>query len=87
MAVVKLYLSDSVSNHTTWVERFTGTVSLTKDYSRKSYFLQIFDMDFYQKVCIILFRNKYLRANPSGVGTGDLRGVSVQEPQDRFPQF
>ena len=56
LAVVKLYLSDSVSNHTTWVERFTGTVSLTKDYSRKSYFIQIFDMDFYQKVCIITFR-------------------------------
>ena len=52
--VVKLYLSDPVSNHTTWVERFTGTVSLTKDYSRKSYFIQIFDMDVYQKVCIII---------------------------------
>ena len=49
--MVKLYLSDQITNHTTWVERFTGTVSLTKDYGRKSYFIQIFDMDFYQKVC------------------------------------
>ena len=53
LAVVKLYLSDQVTDHTTWVERFTGTVSFTKDYSRKSYFIQIFDMEFYQKVCKI----------------------------------
>ena len=58
MAVVKLYLSDPVSNHTTWVEKFTGTVSLTKDYSRMSSFIQIFDMDVYQKVCIIIERNR-----------------------------
>ena len=42
LAVVKLYLSDQVTAHTTWVERFTGTVSFTKDYSRKSYFIQIY---------------------------------------------
>ena len=50
LAVVKLYLSDTIANPTTWVESCTGIVSLTKEYSRKSYYIQIFDTDLYKKV-------------------------------------
>ena len=50
MAVVKLYLSDHRSRHSIWTERVLGVVSFTKDYSRKSYFIQIFDMDHVQQV-------------------------------------
>ena len=48
MSVVKLYLSDV--NNKGWTERVTGTVTLTKDYGRKSYYIQIFDMQYYQQV-------------------------------------
>ena len=44
MSVVKLYLSDANNNHKGWTERVTGTVTLTKDYGRKSYYIQIIDM-------------------------------------------
>ena len=50
VAVVKLYLSDASTNHKVWCERVTGAVSFTKDYARKSYYLQIFDMQYYQPV-------------------------------------
>ena len=48
LAVVELDLSDTVGC-VTWVKSCTGIISLTKEYSRKSYFIQIFDMDLYQK--------------------------------------
>lgn len=50
MSVVKLYLSDANNKHKGWTERVTGTVTLTKDYGRKSYYIQIFDMQYYQQV-------------------------------------
>ena len=50
MSVVKLYLSDANNNHKGWTERVTGTVTLTKDYGRKSYYIQIIDMQSYQQV-------------------------------------
>ena len=33
-----------------WEERVTGAATLTKDYGRKSYFIQIFDMQYCQQV-------------------------------------
>ena len=54
MAVVKLYLTDHRSRHSTWNERVLGVVSFTKDYSRKSYFIQIFDIDHVQQVRVKL---------------------------------
>ena len=33
-----------------WEERVTGAATLTKDYGRKSYFIQIFDMQYCQNV-------------------------------------
>ena len=53
MSVVKLYLSDATNKG--WTERVTGTVTLTKDYGRKSYYIQIFDMQYYQQVTRIEF--------------------------------
>ena len=50
MGVVKLYLTEATSKHKAWVERATGVASLTKDYARKSYFIQIFDMQHYVPV-------------------------------------
>jgi len=48
MAVVKLYLSGQGGGG--WEERVTGAATLTKDYGRKSYFIQIFDMQYCQQV-------------------------------------
>jgi len=50
VGVVKLYLSDPSENHHVWMERVAGVVSFTKDYARKSYFIQIFDPDHHQMV-------------------------------------
>merc|ERR1719427_2579333 len=50
IAVVKLYLSDPIENHSVWVERVAGAACFTKDYGRKSYYIQIFDMQYYQQV-------------------------------------
>jgi len=50
VAVVKLYLSDPVESHSVWVERVAGAACFTKDYGRKSYYIQIFDMQYYQQV-------------------------------------
>ena len=53
MGVVKLYLTEATSKHKAWVERATGVASLTKDYARKSYFIQIFDMQHYKQVSVV----------------------------------
>ena len=53
ISVIKLYLSDTNNNHKSWTEKVTGTVTLTKDYGRKSYYIQIFDMQNYQQVMYI----------------------------------
>jgi len=50
IAVVKLYLSDPIENHKVWVERVAGAACFTKDYGRKSYYIQIFDMQYHQQV-------------------------------------
>eukprot|EP00092_Neocalanus_flemingeri_P102328 GFUD01130886.1.p1 GENE.GFUD01130886.1~~GFUD01130886.1.p1 ORF type:complete len:502 (-),score=168.27 GFUD01130886.1:74-1579(-) len=50
VAVVKLYLSDPNENHKVWVERVAGAACFTKDYGRKSYYIQIFDMQYHQQV-------------------------------------
>ena len=55
MGVVKLYLTEATSKHKAWVERATGVASLTKDYARKSYFIQIFDMQHYKQVSFSSF--------------------------------
>ena len=54
MGVVKLYLTEATSKHKAWVERATGVASLTKDYARKSYFIQIFDMQHYKQVSLVI---------------------------------
>lgn len=50
IAVVKLYLSDPNEKHRDWMERVAGTAIFTKDYGRKSYYIQIFDMEYFQQV-------------------------------------
>merc|ERR1712106_588264 len=50
IVVVKLYLSDPIENHKVWVERVAGAACFTKDYGRKSYYIQIFDMQYHQQV-------------------------------------
>jgi len=50
VAVVKLYLSDPSEDHKVWVERVAGAACFTKDYGRKSYYIQIFDMQYHQQV-------------------------------------
>ena len=40
-----------------WEERVTGAATLTKDYARKSYFIQIFDMQYCQQVGAALLCN------------------------------
>ena len=46
-----------------WEERVTGAACLTKDYRRKSYYIQIFDMQYCQQVatCILLHLHLQLR--------------------------
>ena len=56
VSVVKLYLSDANTKQPAWAERVTGTATLTKDYGRKSYYIQIFDMQYYQQVLPYMFR-------------------------------
>ena len=43
---------DSSKGRGGWEERVTGAATLTKDYGRKSYFIQIFDMQYCQQVRI-----------------------------------
>lgn len=50
LGVVKLYLSDPSENHKVWLERVAGVAAFTKDYGRKSYYIQIFDMQYQQQV-------------------------------------
>lgn len=49
-AVVKIYLTDKGSGHRHWEEMLMGVACLVKDFWRKSYFIQIIDMQFYQQV-------------------------------------
>ena len=56
VSVVKLYLSDANTKQPAWAERVTGTATLTKDYGRKSYYIQIFEMQYYQQVLTYIFR-------------------------------
>ena len=46
------WLHDSSKGRGGWEERVTGAATLTKDYGRKSYFIQIFDMQYCQQVRI-----------------------------------
>ena len=46
------WLNDSSKGRGGWEERVTGAATLTKDYGRKSYFIQIFDMQYCQQVRI-----------------------------------
>ena len=39
-----------IENHSVWVERVAGAACFTKDYGRKSYYIQIFDMQYHQQV-------------------------------------
>lgn len=50
VGVVKLYLSDPSENHMAWIERVAGVACFTKDYGRKSYYIQIFDIQYQQQV-------------------------------------
>ncbi|KAF1743575.1 hypothetical protein MXB_4889, partial [Myxobolus squamalis] len=43
-AVVQLYFSRP-PKHTEWIKKFQGAVCLTRDGNRKSYFIQMFDLE------------------------------------------
>ena len=76
LGVVKLYLSDPVGfvvqvpfvdpafqseNHKVWLERVAGVAAFTKDYGRKSYYIQIFDMQYQQQVLSSYLDNPVLK--------------------------
>jgi len=68
IAVVKLYLTDNSEDHRVWHEKCTGTVTFTKDYARKSYFIQIFEMQSYQRVWEQELYNEIVYKSPTPQG-------------------
>ena len=46
----KNFDNNFLKDHKVWQEKITGTTSFTKDHARRSYFIQIYNMQNYQKV-------------------------------------
>ena len=47
------FTSISYLDHSVWHEKFEGAVIFTKDYARRSFYIQIYEMQSYQKVQFI----------------------------------
>ena len=46
----KNFDNNFLKDHKVWQEKITGTTTFTKDHARRSYFIQIYNMQNYQKV-------------------------------------
>ena len=51
-----------------WKEKVIGAGTLTKDFSRKSYFIQIFDVQQRQKVNLNIFKDEHYPVKSSAFG-------------------